>query len=177
MHIVRQRIRQWVSGNYGGLWSEVCKVAECFRPSRRKGGGKETSSLHLNNANRAHRAVEDGQYRKAIQFLTSDGVASVSDDVYSEMVSKHPQASQPVSISTPAPCPVEIHEQCVVKALKSFPVGTAPGPSGLRASHLKEASSCPSPRISNNFLKSISKFMNLLCSGDVPAIIVPHLNL
>ena len=86
MHIVRQRIRRWVSGDYCGLWSEVCKVAECFRPSQRKGGGKETSSLHLNNANRARRAVEDGQYRKAIQFLTSDGFASVSDNVYSEMV-------------------------------------------------------------------------------------------
>ena len=93
----------------------------------------------------------------------------------SDIVSKHPQASTPTPISTLVPCQVEIFQHYVIKALKSFPAGTAPGLSGLRASHLKEVSSCPSSRISSLFQKSLSKFMNVLCSGVIPSILVSHL--
>ena len=47
------------------------------------------------NINRARRAVEDGQYRKAIQILSSAGIAPTSTNVFDIMLGKHPQAAPP----------------------------------------------------------------------------------
>ena len=46
-------------------------------------------SLHRVNLSRARQAVEDGEYRKAMQYLTSGGLAQVSTDVVNEMVLKN----------------------------------------------------------------------------------------
>ena len=43
----------------------------------------------------------------------------------------------------PVPAAANINVADIVKSLRSFPNGTAPGPSGLRANHLKEAIFCP----------------------------------
>ena len=99
---------------------------------------------------------------QAIQCLTS-----VSNAVVSEMLLKHPQASPPQALPSPVPPSIEIVDSIFIKAIKSFPSGTAPGPSGLRASHLKEALCCTSAKSSSMFLKSLCKFVNLLCLGKL----------
>ena len=68
-----------------------------------------------------------------------------------------------------------VDERIVVRAIKSFPAGTAPGPSGLRASHLKEALFCSFPRASSQFVSTISRLVSMLSSGRVPSTIIPHL--
>ncbi len=55
---------------------------------------------------RARRAVENGQYRKAIQALSSGGLAQVTPKVLDEMVVKHPQAPplpSPLTLLQPKP--------------------------------------------------------------------------
>ena len=95
-------------------------------------------STRSTNARRARRAVENGQYKKAIQSLSSAGFAPPSEDVLDEMLAKHPQSGRPLFPLTKPRLlfkwPVD-----VVNALRSFPSGTAPGPSCLRANHVKEA--------------------------------------
>ncbi len=66
-------------------------------------------------------------------------LAPASSEVYAEILNKHPQSSPPSIPSGPAPSPVTITEEGVVKVLKSFPPGTAPGPSCFRFNHFKEA--------------------------------------
>ena len=68
--------------------------------------------------------MEDGQYRKAIQSLTSVGLAQASADIANEMLAKH-QANPPHLPPDPVPPPVQISEGVVVKALRSFPIFTA----------------------------------------------------
>ena len=70
---------------------------------------------------------------------------------------------------------VEVAEANVIEALRYFPTGTAPGPSGLRANHLKEAVFCPSPDRANYALLSLTKLINLLCAGLTPPAVTPHL--
>ena len=65
--------------------------------------------------------------------------------VYEEMLAKHPQKEPPQLPLTPTPSPVELSDNDLVKTIRSFPSGTAPGPSGLRANHLKEAMFCLPP--------------------------------
>jgi hypothetical protein len=91
------------------------------------------------NARRARRAIEDGQFKKATQALTSSGLAQASDEVFSEMLAKHPHDDLSTLPQKTPPASVQISEAEVLKGLRSFPNGTAPGPSALRANHLKEA--------------------------------------
>lgn len=95
------------------------------------------------------------------KILSSDGLADVTEEVYQEMMSKHPPSppndleppfpSSTPSITTPTlPASTSNDFHCVIPSalvshcIKSFPNGTSPGPSALRASHLKEAMTCPS---------------------------------
>ena len=94
--------------------------------------------------------VEDGQYKKALQSLTSAGLAQPSPEVFDEMLAKHPTSVYPSLPTEPSPPPAQVSKAAVARSLKSFPNGSAPGPSGLQANHLKEAVFCPSPDRANH---------------------------
>ena len=83
----------------------------------------------------AQRAVSEGQYRKALQSLSSAPTVQQSC-----LPSTH--LSLPDDVSPP---PIQFSSEEVVRALKSYPSGSAPGPYGLRANYLKQAVFCPSP--------------------------------
>ncbi|CAI8046120.1 hypothetical protein GBAR_LOCUS25494, partial [Geodia barretti] len=145
------------------------------RSVRSKSKPLSAESRRRSNATRARRAVEDGQYRKAIQSLTSMGLALASSDVFNEMLEKHPSVDPPTIPETPPPNPIVVSVEQLVGALRSFPAGSAPGPSGLRANHLKEAVFCPSPNRANHTLLCLSRVVNLLCAGKLPHAVIPHL--
>ena len=145
------------------------------RLSRPKSSGPSPESLCRGNAIRARRAVEDGQYKKALQSLNSAGLAQPSNDVLAEMLAKHPISSIATVPADPPPPAAQISKEEVSRALKSFPNGSAPGPSGLRANHLTQAVFCPSPDRANYALTCLTRLVNLLCAGQVAAGVVPHL--
>ena len=86
LQCVRSRLHRWSDGDLVALRSEALDDGQSL--SRRSALSASTSS---NNIRRAKRAVQDGQYRKAIKALTSDGLANPSPEVLQEMQSKHPQ--------------------------------------------------------------------------------------
>ena len=91
------------------------------------------------------------------------GLAHPSQAVLDEILAKHPTSLLPTLPPNPTPPPIHISEEEVVKALRSFPNGSAPGPSGLRVNHLKEAVFCPSPYRAFRVLHSLSRLANTLC--------------
>ena len=96
---IRMRITRWRAGDFSGLWSELMNEQDRLR--RRRRPKKESSmSIRAANARRARRAMEDGQFKKATQALTSNGLAQASPDVLAEMLAKHPQDVPP---QTPGP--------------------------------------------------------------------------
>ena len=156
-----------------GLWIDF--VASEEKHHRRHRGNKKTphpDTVRASNARRAKRAVEAGQYRKAIQALTSGGLAPPSAEIVDEMLAKHPQSPLPPTPSSPAPPPGIVLEAQVAKALRSFPSDSAPGPSMLRANHLKEAVFCPSADRGNKALRAITTTINHLSDGHTHP---PHL--
>jgi hypothetical protein len=167
---VQDRIKRWYNGDLSGLWSEV--LFESSKSAKKK--PKTSTDPHLYNIKRARQAIQDGHYRKAIQALSSSGLAPVSEIVKDDLL-KHPQLPSPSVPSSPPPSSVRIEESCVLRALKTFPPGTAPGPSGLKVNHLKEAALCPSPARASAALQSLSKVTNILGSGLAPSEVFPHI--
>ena len=169
---IKQKLSRWSNGDdFTSLWSEA--TTSPVQPDL---------GLHSEAAKigRVKQAMEDGQYSKAAKILASDGLVPVSEESYLEMLAKHPDADSHQSLpsdtpSIPPGSDSDIPSSLVSECIKSFPNGTSPGPSGLRASHLKEGITCPSPTIRANLLNTLSDFVNLLSQGKVPAEIVPHL--
>lgn len=93
--LVKTRIQRFQAGDFSELWSEA--LVESGKYSRKRNPKKSSISLSKINASRARRAVEEGQYRKAIQALSSSGLANVTPDVIDEMLdlSKHPHSVPP----------------------------------------------------------------------------------
>ena len=172
---VQSRIRKWLAGYIMQLWSDLLEEEEKLNQLWKKPRRAKPESLRLANAQRACQAVEDGQYRKAQQALTFDGLAQASTEVYKEMLAKHTQDSISSIPPITAPSPLKVTVRAVTKALRSFPSGSAPGPSGIRANHLKEAVFCPSPYRANQALQAVLGVVNLLCLGQVPSEVIPQL--
>ena len=91
------------------------------------------------------------------------------------MLTKHPQAPPPSLPSDPVPPPMDLSESIVSRCVMSFPCGSAPGPSGFRASHLREAVLCPSPSLASQTISILTSFVNLHAKGCTPPSVIPHL--
>ena len=166
--LVKSRLRRWSEGEFESLWEE-----STVKPKTNTRRGRPDQKQH--NITRSIRTIQDGQYSKALKALASEGLASPNEDVYKEMLSKHPQASQPALPEGPRPQPPKLSESAILKGARSFPTGSAPGPSGLRPSHLREAVNCPSPDRANRVLFTLTNFVNLLAARLSPISIRPHL--
>ena len=170
----KDRVKRWFEGDFTGLWAEVIDD-ESKASHKLKKSNSSFNSLRSNNAHCACRAVQDGLFSKAIQALSSNGLAKATLEVRDELLMKHPQAPPPqLPVGTP-PNTAQISDTTVLNCLKSFLPGSAPGPTDLRANHLKEAILCPTPSRASSALQSISKIVNLLCSGQAPPDLMPHL--
>ena len=102
------------------------------------------------------------------QALTLGGLASMSSEVLDEMLVKHPQAPFPLIPSDPVPTAVNISDEDVLRALKSFPAGSTPGLSSFRPTHFREAVLCPSPECVDRTLRALSGVVKHLCAGHAP---------
>ena len=142
------------------------------RDSNRKNRMNSNQSPGALRATNARRALQEGHYHKAIQSLSSLSLADTSDDTFHVLLAKHPQSPPPHLPPDPVPAPITVPESLVLHSIKSFPPGPAPGPSGLRAEHLKEAVLCPSPIRASSMLKALHKLVNL---GSAPSCIMTHL--
>ena len=165
--LVKDRIKRWIAGDIDGLWRESKGVAVRGRGRKKKGTTTPPTQEQL-NARRANKLIAEGQYGRAAQALTSNGVATVSADSFQEMRAKHPQRAVPNLQPDPSAVPLVLHRDKVAKSVRGFKKGSAPGTSGLRAEHLKVAINCGSPVQDEKTVTALTKFCNLLLSGGVP---------
>ena len=127
------------------------------------------------NAIRATKLVQEGQFSRAAKALVSRGIDQNSAEAKSEMRRKHPagNVTEIPEGDIPAP-PIRISPTQVKKAIRSFKKGTAPGPDGMRPEHLKEALAAVSQNRSSRFQSVLSALVNFLASGGLPAEVAPY---
>ena len=109
---VRARIQKWRDGKQLELWADVVVMDRKVRLRHfcSKSKGTSPESLLHSNVNRARQAVEDGQFRKALQSLASAGIAQDTEDVIKEMLEQHPHANPPHVPSDLVPPPLQVTE-------------------------------------------------------------------
>ena len=175
---VRLRIQRWRNGEAGALWREGVKAQKAGRKGKKKKGRRvETDEERQDkeNAIRATKLVQEGQFSRAAKALVSRGIDQNSAEAKSEMRRKHPagNVTEIPEGDIPAP-PIRISPTQVKKAIRSFKKGTAPGPDGMRPEHLKEALAAVSQNRSSRFQSVLSALVNFLASGGLPAEVAPY---
>ena len=84
--------------------------------------------------------VADGRLSAASAALISESIAEPTEENLKKLQEKHPSQEIPDHIPLPDDVePMWIPQYVVYKNLRSFPKGTAPGPTGTRASHILNA--------------------------------------
>jgi hypothetical protein len=94
---------------------------------------------------RCERLVRHQQLAKAAAALSAAKVAVIDDATTASMREKHPTGPAQVHVPVPSrtPCLKDCSKRELLSALKKFPLGTAPGPSGLSAQHLLDCCRVP----------------------------------
>ena len=149
-------------------------------PKPRKAGSRsghfaeEDVSQQL--ARRVSAKLEEGDFVGAVRLASSEEkLAAFSPETLSALKSKHP-APHPDSDIPPAPSPsvsaAVFPKSAVVRAIKSFPNGSAGGPDKLRPQHLKDILQATGEEESS-FLDSLVSLCSLVLEGGVPAAVRP----
>ena len=108
---------------------------------------------------------------RAIQALTSSGLAEHSAATLRVLREKHLEPRRPMG----PPPPLTIPQEDVLKAITRFPRGTAPGSSGLRPEHLRAAITSNTTTRRALSLAALTKLVNKMLANAVPSTVAPYL--
>ena len=110
--------------------------------------------------------LENGNISAAVQLLCfEDTPAEFTTSNLGTLQDKHPLEHMgaripPTSDNIPA---LQVSEATVLKAIRSFPAGSAPGPDGIRPQHLLEL--VQSQEAGPGLLTAVTTFVNSLLDG------------
>jgi hypothetical protein len=169
----KSRCRAWLDGERANMWKEA--VREASR-SNQKGHHRKQSPERCDGLVLEH--VRNGQFSKGSAALISNPPVVVTEAVVAEMKAKHPPPRQQdlddrrhVRAVNPAAA-LQVDGDAVLKALNTFPKGSACGLSGLRPQHLKDA---VVPGMQDEFARQLCQVVNLLLQGRAPESVRPWL--
>ena len=131
-------------------------------------------TLAGHNARRARTLVQERQYSCTAQALCSAGLAQPNRDTLRVMHAKHPfQVPPQLSEGQPERGPSILTPNEVFQSVKHFKAGSAPGPSGLRAEHLKEIGGRGQGR-GMACLVALTGVLNKMSAGKMPEEAAPY---
>ena len=162
---------RWLEGERGELWSES--------PARRpKQASEEDEAAVL--ARRHARCISlagEGELSRACAALVDPPLLAESTEVLNSLRAKHPHASparpglQSLGPSSRRDVP-DISSAEVLKAVRGFRRGSAPGPTGLRGDHVREALSTAH---ADEVTAHLTEVIRILVRGEAPLELAPHL--
>ena len=116
------------------------------------------------------RLVSLGRAGQAAKCLVSPGLAKSNDVVQQKLLAKFPPnpddlAPRPMQAQPLAP---ELPLELIFKSLKSFPIGSGPGPDGLRADFLKGIAG---QSLDSEVLHILCRNLQIFVDAEVPDIL------
>ena len=121
------------------------------------------------------RLAAEGELARACNALVQEPPLPRDAATLAALQAKHPHSPLPdlasLGVSRPGAVP-EFSAEAVVQAVRSFKRASAPGPSGLRADHLRE-SLCTAH--TDEVATHLAALCYLLARGEAPATLAPHL--
>ena len=167
---IKSKCQRWRKGEADLLWLEA--VAKTRQPRGRQPRKQSATSQQEWNCKRAAKLTSEGQLHKAIQTLTSPGLAAATATNLQKMEELHPDSPIPAERHTDVQ---QIRLSCddIKHAVMGIRSGTAGGPDGHKISFYKAAIGDSAPGRREKALVYLTRFCNAIASGSVPPIIRP----
>ena len=130
-------------------------------------------------AARVSAKLEEGDFRGAVRLASSDAtLAPMDNSTFAALQEKHPP-SHPDSIFPPLQedflsNSISASDEDIIKAIRSFPNGSAGGPDGLRPQHLKDMIDSSADGGCQVLLPALTSFVELVLAGRTPSSITPY---
>ena len=145
-----------------------------FHKNRRRDASSDLISL----ARRVSIKLEEGNINGAVRLATSEeSIAEDDDSTISALRAKHPPAHSDTPFPPPAASDLNValvvSAQDIIKALKSFPKGSAGGPDGLRPHHLQDLTGATAGEGGVLLVQGLTSFVNHVLLNKTPPEISP----
>jgi hypothetical protein len=178
--VLATRFRRWQAGELEALWADTVRRLQKspVAKSSPEELGKDKDVLPPTVVRQVEAAVAEGAYSKGLSLLSATSRLALADtDTLTRLRALHPQGT-PLRTSPPTQSPFGesgLTAKQVLRELRSFKPLSAPGPSGLRHTHLLEAAEVPSPAEKIRFKKVLVQRALASASGGLPSWCGPWL--
>lgn len=164
-HTTATRLVMWLERDFAGLFDGLLD-----RPQRKGKGSSSTRGA------RVQAKAAQGLVSPAMRVLKSKlGLADPEDEaVFARIQAKHPPG-QPVATPENLPAPLKTEQKKLRELIRRLPRGTAPGPSGLSADHIKAAVTAGTPLL-GKVLDALGDFVDTYLAGGFNEQVAPFLN-
>ena len=149
-------------------------------PSTKQGHRHTTTRDPIESlAARISAKLEEGDFGGAVRLASSDDtLAAMDNSTFTALQYKHPPP-HPDSVVMPLhvdlqPPSISVNEDDIVRAIRSFPNGSAGGPDGLKPQHLKDMIGPSAVDCSQALLPALASFIELVLEGRMPPSIMPY---
>ena len=172
-------MERWQSGDLSGLWEQAGATRMTGRKQPRA-ESDETDELHAKVVERVLSAAAEGAFSKACQVLASETkLADLDNATFRQLEQLHSPGPE-VTVEAAPPCGPPfgddgISTKTLLHALNSFKPMSAPGPSGLRINHIREALDA-SLTDRNNWLELLKEWVTSCACGSLPSWCAPDLS-
>ena len=177
---LEQRLHLFQCGDYQSLWDQAMRdnpnantfSAPVTRAAKRQKTGAGPPAERT--LARVRELVAEGASKKALQLLTSTGIHDSSDPAVIEHLKRlHPAPDAPLPLYAPGNTTEWEYSDAatfwgplVRSSILHFPRASAPGPSGLRPSHLQDA--IKRPGHGNTLVTALALFTEAWVLGRLP---------
>ena len=119
--------------------------------------------------------IDSGDIHGAVRAISNDCTIVTPDLVSLEdLKAKHPQEPNPTLPATEPSASLVLSMEDLGKAIAASPAGGAPGPDGLRTTHLKQICGPAAAGERDLAMTALLSFCNLVLAGRVPSTIRLH---
>ena len=173
---VLRRCARWLEGEREALWDDNGRARQSRPRSAADSEEGQAAELARRHA-RCKALAAEGELSRACSALVDppplDGAQGVPDSLRSKHPQAHPARPNLQSLG-PAPSHAvpDISQEQVVTAARSFRTGSAPGPTGLRADHIRQALNSAH---GDEVAAHMTEFVRFLAAGNAPLEVAPHL--
>jgi len=187
--LLRKRLQLWEAGQLSTLWNDVKSSFQRLTAGAakryREGGlvqadvvpeqlSAQGPSPSAKENRRIVQMVNNGLISRACRNLLSRGIASHSLVKIESLFPSRPIDELSIN-QVPLTEDVEISSEVVKNVILSFSAGVAPGPSGLRADHVKAAILDGRDKVGEQLLTTLAELVKLLTAGRLSPQLQPIL--
>ncbi len=168
----RLRFQRWAKGERAQVWAEVRAEALRQQAKRRENSqgapllSPEALKARQTKANikRARYFGSRGEYRKAVQALTSNGLADLTEETMKVLVELHPAEDEPTIRECNA-TPIVVSPEVTMRAIERFGRSAKGGIDEVTAQHLRDATAFND---ATHLTRNLTAFINMIFRGDRP---------